>query len=198
MLMMLTIVSCTQDDSQSIESDGTITNQIDNLIEQIEAKGEVTKEEKMKIELLMYLASQASSGNNEKDKSHSNTVNNQGTDVPFAVIDQVPIYPGCEGLAGNEEQKKCMSEKIQEHVQKNFNTTMGKELGLTGQNRVIVQFKINKNGEIVDVKSRAPHPKLEEEAKRVINSIPQMIPGKQRGKEVGVMYSLPIVFQVGE
>ncbi|CAM4331348.1 M56 family metallopeptidase [Gillisia hiemivivida] len=198
MLMMLTIVSCTQDDSQSIESDGTITNQIDNLIEQIEAKGEVTKEEKMKIELLMYLASQASSGNNEKDKSHSNTVNNQGTDVPFGVIEQVPLYPGCENLGSNEEQKKCMSQKIQEHVQENFNTNMGKELGLTGQNRVIVQFKINKNGEIIEVRSRAPHPKLEEEAKRVINSIPQMIPGKQNGTAIGVVYSLPIVFQVGE
>lgn len=84
------------------------------------------------------------------------------------------------------------------HVQENFNIKLGKEVGLTGVNRVIVQFKIDNTGKIIDVKSRAPHPKLEEEAKRVINSLPQMTPGEQNGKAVGVMYSLPIVFQVNE
>lgn len=117
-------------------------------------------------------------------------------DVPFALIDQVPLFPGCESLSSNEEQKKCMSQKIQEHVQKNFNANMGSGLGLTGINRVIVQFKINKDGKIADVKARAAHPILKEEGIRVINSLPQMVSGKQNGKAVGVMYSLPIVFQV--
>jgi len=117
-------------------------------------------------------------------------------DVPFAVIEDVPIYPGCENLRNNNERKKCMSEKVQEFVQKKFNTDLGSQLGLTGINRVIVQFKIDKNGNITDVRSRAPHPRLEQEAARVINSLPKMKPGKQRGKPVGVMYSLPIVFQV--
>lgn len=117
-------------------------------------------------------------------------------DVPFAVIENVPIFPGCENLSNNEQRKKCMSEKVQEFVQRRFNTDLGSQLGLTGVNRVIVQFKIDKQGNITDVRSRAPHPRLEQEAARVINSLPKMQPGKQRGKPVGVMYSLPIVFQV--
>ncbi len=117
-------------------------------------------------------------------------------DVPFAVIENVPIFPGCENLSNNDQRKKCMSEKVQEFVQRKFNTDLGSQLGLTGVNRVIVQFKIDKNGNITDVRSRAPHPRLEQEAARVINSLPKMQPGKQRGKPVGVMYSLPIVFQV--
>lgn len=117
-------------------------------------------------------------------------------DVPFAVIENVPIYPGCEGMKNNNERKACMSEKIQEFVQRKFNTDLGGQLGLSGVNRVIVQFKIDKNGNIADVRSRAPHPRLEEEAARVINSLPKMEPGRQRGQAVGVMYSLPIVFQV--
>lgn len=126
------------------------------------------------------------------------TPRSDGEDVPFAVIEQVPVFPGCEDLGSNEEQKKCMSENITEFVSKNFNTALGKELGLTGVNRVIVQFKIDKNGNITDVRSRAPHPDLEDEAERVINSLPQMQPGQQDGQNVGVMYSLPIVFQVNE
>lgn len=118
--------------------------------------------------------------------------------VPFAVIEQVPVFPGCENLSSNDEQKKCMSEKIQDYVNKNFNTSLGKELNLSGVNRIIVQFKIDKQGNIAEVRSRAPHPDLEIEAERVINSLPSMEPGKQGGVEVGVMYSLPIVFQVGE
>jgi len=117
-------------------------------------------------------------------------------DVPFAVIENVPIYPGCENLSNNDQRKKCMSEKVQEFVQRKFNTDLGSQLGLSGVNRVIVQFKIDKNGNITDVRSRAPHPRLEQEAARVINSLPKMQPGRQRGKPVGVMYSLPIVFQV--
>ena len=122
----------------------------------------------------------------------------QATDLPFAVIEQVPVFPGCENLASNEDMKKCMSAKIDEIVRKKFNADLGSQLGLTGVIRVIVQFKIDKNGNVTDVRSRAPHPALEDEALRVINSLPQMQPGQQGGQNVGVMYSLPIVFQVGE
>jgi len=117
-------------------------------------------------------------------------------DVPFAVIEDVPIFPGCENLSNNDQRKKCMSEKVQDFVNKKFNTDLGSQLGLSGVNRIIVQFKIDKNGNITEVRSRAPHPRLEQEAARVINALPKMKPGKQRGKPVGVMYSLPIVFQV--
>lgn len=117
-------------------------------------------------------------------------------DVPFAVIENVPIFPGCESMTNNEARKKCMSEKVQEFVTRRFNTDLGSQLGLTGVNRVIVVFKIDKTGAITDVRARAPHPRLEQEAARVINMLPKMQPGKQRGKAVGVSYSLPIVFQV--
>lgn len=116
--------------------------------------------------------------------------------VPFTLIEDVPVYPGCEGLETNEELRKCMSDKITRFVNKNFNTSMGIQLGLSGRNRVNVIFKIDEYGNVVEARSRAVHPKLEEEAKRVINLLPQMQPGKQRGKAVPVSYSLPIIFQL--
>jgi len=117
-------------------------------------------------------------------------------DVPFAVIENVPVYPGCEKKKSNAEKKKCMSEKIQKFVQKKFNTDLAGDLGLEGRQRISVQFKIDKNGNVVNVRARAPHPKLQQEAIRVVKALPKMIPGKQRGKAVGVLYSLPILFQV--
>jgi protein TonB len=117
-------------------------------------------------------------------------------DVPFAVIESVPIFPGCEGLNNNEERKQCMSKKISQFVNKNFDTGLAADLGLSGVNRVYVQFKIDKSGNITNVAARAPHPRLQSEGERVIKKLPKMKPGQQRGQNVGVLYSLPITFQV--
>jgi bla regulator protein blaR1 len=116
--------------------------------------------------------------------------------VPFAVIDQVPIYPGCED---SQNQKKCLSNKITELVNKKFNAQLPKELGLIpGRKRIFVLFEIDKTGKVVGIRARAPHKELEVEAIRVIKLIPQMKPGIHRGKVVAVKYSLPIVFNVAK
>ncbi len=117
-------------------------------------------------------------------------------DVPFAVIENVPIFPGCESMTNNNDRKTCMSEKVSQLVNKKFNTELGADLGLSGVNRIYVSFKIDKNGNITSIQSRAPHPRLQTEAERVIKLLPKMTPGKQRGKPVGVLYSLPITFKV--
>jgi len=117
------------------------------------------------------------------------------SEVPFAVIENVPIFPGCES-GNNDAKRKCMSDKITAFVQKKFNTDIAGDLGLTGKQRISVIFKIDQNGNVTGVRSRAPHPRLEKEAARVINLLPKMKPGKQRGKAVIVPYSLPILFQV--
>jgi protein TonB len=116
-------------------------------------------------------------------------------DVPFFIIEQVPVYPGCKG--NKEELRKCMQQKIKEHVAKNFNVDLAQDLGLTpGVKRIFVMFVIDKNGTISGVQSRAPHKSLQKEGERVIKSLPKMKPGEQRGRPVGVRYSLPIVFEV--
>ncbi|WP_026914146.1 energy transducer TonB [Christiangramia portivictoriae] len=116
--------------------------------------------------------------------------------VPFKFIEDVPLFPGCENLDDNSERKSCMSEKISSFVGKEFDTRLGEKLGLTGVNLVTVLFVVNTQGEIEQVQARAPHPKLEEEAKRVISKLPKMKPGKQRGKAVPVSYAIPIRFKV--
>ncbi|MBC3758375.1 energy transducer TonB [Hyunsoonleella sp. SJ7] len=116
-------------------------------------------------------------------------------EVPFAVVEKVPVFPGCEN--GNKNDKKnCMSKKISDFVSRTFNTELASELGLSGRQRVNVIFKIGKTGGITDVRARANHPLLEEEAKRVIGLLPKMKPGMQRGRTVTVPYSLPIIFQI--
>jgi beta-lactamase regulating signal transducer with metallopeptidase domain len=117
-------------------------------------------------------------------------------DVPFAIIENVPTYPGCTGTS--EERKACMQASITSFVNENFNTNLARELGLSGKHIIGVQFKINKNGRVESIQSRARDPRLQEEAARVINLLPRMEPGLQRGKEVSVIYALPIIFEIAE
>ncbi|OIQ37040.1 MAG: hypothetical protein BM563_09500, partial [Bacteroidetes bacterium MedPE-SWsnd-G1] len=57
-------------------------------------------------------------------------------------------------------------------------------------------FKILKTGNIEIVGVRAPHPDLEKETRRDIGLLPEIKPGKFDGKEVNVMYMLPITFNI--
>ena len=116
-------------------------------------------------------------------------------DVPFAIIEEVPVYPGCKGT--NAEKKACMVDEITKHVGRKYNTGLAGDLGLPpGRKKVYVQFKIDKTGNIVDVRARGPHARLEKEAIRVVEELPKMTPGKQRGRAVGVKYTLPITLVV--
>ena len=111
-------------------------------------------------------------------------------------VEEVPVFPGCEGLSDNDSRKQCFGEKVNKLVSRTFDSNLGEELGLTGLHRIYVSFKVEKDGNVKVIGVRAPHPKLEEEAKRVIEAFPELIPGKQGGRPVGVTYSLPITFRV--
>ncbi|OGS73899.1 MAG: hypothetical protein A3F91_14005 [Flavobacteria bacterium RIFCSPLOWO2_12_FULL_35_11] len=117
-------------------------------------------------------------------------------DVAFVVIENVPIYPGCKG--DNAALRACFSDQITKFVSEKFNIELAADLGLVPGSiqKIFVVFKIDKNGSITDINARAPHKKLQDEAIRVINLLPKMIPGRQRGRPVGVKYGLPIVFKV--
>ncbi len=116
--------------------------------------------------------------------------------VPLSIIEEVPVYPGCEN-GSREERINCLNEKTRNTFQRNFNVDLTKNLGLSkGEKKIVIFFKINEAGEIVDINARAPHPILKKEALRVASLLPKMKPGRQRGKTVGVKYTLPISFVV--
>ncbi|MDG1398223.1 MAG: energy transducer TonB [Polaribacter sp.] len=116
-------------------------------------------------------------------------------DVSFMIIEDVPVFPGCKG--NKAALKKCFSQKVQKHFSRKFDADLPNELGLApGRKRVFISFKIDKQGNIVNVQARAPHPKIKSEVVSVMNKLPKMKPGRQRGKPVGVKYSIPFTLVV--
>ena len=115
-------------------------------------------------------------------------------DVPFAIIEDVPLFPGCERVS-KSERRKCFQEQIQKHISKNFRyPEIAQEMGIQG--RVFVQFMIGKDGNISGIRTRGPDKNLEKEANRIISKLPRMTPGKQRGRPVRVPFSIPITFRL--
>ncbi|MCL5126843.1 M56 family metallopeptidase [Algibacter sp. L4_22] len=195
---MLVYTSCEKGDGKTLNDEANIEILISDLQSKLETRDGFSDSEREAVKNLI-------SAMMKKDKVWSEGIPNNGSDVmldnvqvPFAVVEHVPVFPSCEGLESNVEKKACMSKGIQELVAKNFNTKLADSLGLKGRQRINVVFVINKKGEVEGVRSRAPHPALETEAIRVIKTLPKMIPGEQKGKKVNVPYSLPIVFQVKE
>lgn len=116
-------------------------------------------------------------------------------DVSFAIIEEVPQFPGCTGT--RQEKSDCLNMSLKKHMVRNFNSELAGKLGLSpGKKKIWINFKIDKKGFVTDVKARAPHPKLKAEAIRVVNKIPRMKPGRQKGKAVGMKYTLPITFNI--
>ena len=115
-------------------------------------------------------------------------------DVPFAIIEDVPLYPGCERVP-KSERRNCFQKEIQKHINKNFRyPEIAQEMGIQG--RVFVQFTIQKDGSISGIRTRGPDKNLEKEANRIISKLPRMTPGKQRGRPVRVPFSIPITFKL--
>lgn len=112
--------------------------------------------------------------------------------VPFSVIENVPVFPGCENA---KDKRVCFNTMMQKHISKTFRyPEISQEMGVQG--RVSVMFTIQKDGSIGNVRMRGPDKNLEKEAARIIDKLPKMTPGMQRGKAVRVPFSIPINFKL--
>ena len=99
----------------------------------------------------------------------------------FMVVEDMPQFPGGD---------------VTKWLAKNTKYPMiAQENGIQG--KVFVQFVIEKDGSISNVRVMRPvDPSLDKEAVRVVSSMPKWKPGKQRGKAVRVSYTVPINFQL--
>ena len=101
----------------------------------------------------------------------------------FEVVERMPQFPG--GVAAQVE-----------YFKKNLRyPAEAKKAGTQG--RVVVQFFVNKDGNISNVKVlRGVDPALDAEAVRLVNSMPKWKPGMQKGKAVTVKYTVPVLFKL--
>ncbi len=99
----------------------------------------------------------------------------------FTIVEEMPSFPG-----GEPAMMKFLANNIKYPA-------IAKDANIQGT--VYVTFVVNEKGEVKDVKVlRSIGGGTDEEAIRVVQSMPKWKPGKQRGKAVKVQYNLPIRF----
>ena len=98
-------------------------------------------------------------------------------------VEQMPSFPGGMGAL-----MSWLNQNIKYPV-------IAAENGVEG--RVIVQFVVEKDGSITDVKiAKSVDPSLDKEATRVVSSMPHWIAGRQNGNPVRVKYTVPVTFKL--
>jgi len=122
--------------------------------------------------------------------------NNSNDDDLYKVVEEMPRFPGCENQGDKEEKKKCAEDKMNQHLYQNLAyPKIARENGIDGM--VVLQFVIEKDGKISNAKIiRDIGAGCGEAALNVVNSMPAWIPGKQRGKNVRVLYTMPVRFKL--
>ena len=108
---------------------------------------------------------------------------NESDKKPFDVVEQMPQFPG-----GPAALMEYLSKNVRypEEAYKN---------GIQG--RVIATFVIEKDGSITEARVvKSVDSQIDAEALRVVNSMPNWIPGRQNGEPVRVKYTVPITFKL--
>ena len=117
----------------------------------------------------------------ESDEDEEIEIEEEDDEEFFMVVENMPEFPG--GDLG-------LMKYIQKHVKY---PAIAKEYNITG--KVYVSFIVDKSGKVTNVKIvRGVDKNLDAEAVRVVKSLPKYKPGKQRGKAVRVMFTIPINF----
>lgn len=113
----------------------------------------------------------------------ANTNGKANSGQVFDVVEEMPQYPG-----GMEALMSYLGENMKYPADAEKNKIEG---------RVIISFVIDKEGNVKDAEVvRSVSPSIDAEALRVVNGMPQWIPGKQKGKPVNVKYTLPLSFRL--
>lgn len=113
--------------------------------------------------------------------------------IPYGIVEKKPIFKECENLTNNE-QALCFKKQIDKHIA----THLRYPIEFCGQGRVFVSFCIGTDGfsKVLRVNSLGLPKVFENEAKRIIESLPCLIAGQQNGKPVAVTFAYPVKFIV--
>ena len=110
-------------------------------------------------------------------------------------LDDVPMFRSCKNVF-KSQRRECFQNKMTKHIRKHFYyPKYAFNRGIQG--RVFVQFIIEKDGSISEIKTRGADKSLEKAALKIIKKLPKLIPGKANGKPVRVPYSIPITWKLG-
>ena len=143
---------------------------------------------------------------NKKDVSIDDNPNpntavgkNEGPVTPpnINTVEQLPMFKACKGLS-RSEQKACFDEQLSKIISRNL-VYPESDYENKRQGRAIIEFVIDENGNITNVRpvnENGATPEMKKAAEKAVKKIPQLIPAKQGNNNVRIKYAIPISFRI--
>ena len=101
-----------------------------------------------------------------------------------------PVWIGCEDAG---DTKTCFNNMLMKHIKENIKYSKNAK-GEWIRGKAVVKMEVNEEGKVVVNSVESKHPELKAEAKRLMESIPEMTPGKLAGKPKAIKYTIPLTF----
>lgn len=113
----------------------------------------------------------------------------------FTIVEDMPTWPTCADIKDKTEREQCHQKELLTYLGSIKYPEIAKDNDIEG--KVYIQYVINKEGKVQDVTVvRSADDILDEAAVKHLQNLPQLSPGKQRGKAVSVQFIVPINFQL--
>nr|HMU02968.1 TonB family protein [Saprospiraceae bacterium] len=133
-------------------------------------------------------------------KSFKGCILEEPVNEVFKVVEQMPRFPGCENEVSEHEKKDCSNRKMLDYIYSHLKyPAEAKDKSIEGN--VVAQFTINKDGSISDIniirEIGGGCGQAVIEMLQSMNDMPEKwVPGKQAGRNVNVLYTLPVKFKM--
>lgn len=101
-----------------------------------------------------------------------------------------PVWPGCEDSA---DKKSCFNKMLMQHIKENIKYSKN-DKGEWIRGKAVVKMEVTEDGNVAVNSVDSKYPELKAEAKRLMESIPTMTPGKLAGKPKAIKYTIPLTF----
>ncbi len=101
-----------------------------------------------------------------------------------------PVWVGCED---SKDKKACFNKSLMQHIRENIKYSKN-DKGEYIRGKATVSMVVNEEGNVVVNSVESKYPELKTEAKRLMESIPTMTPGKLGGKPKAIKYTIPLTF----
>ncbi|MEO0404039.1 MAG: TonB family protein [Bacteroidota bacterium] len=117
-------------------------------------------------------------------------------EVDLIRVEIMPHFADCKNVKNRDQQEMCTNQEIIRFIAKNVHYPRHLvDAGIEG--KVYVSFVVSKSGKVENVKiERGVHPRLDKEAIKAVEQLPQFIPGEQQGQKARVIYNIPVNFKI--
>jgi len=116
----------------------------------------------------------------------------------FRNVQNIPTINKCSSDLNKDDLRECVEKNIKKYITRKFDMSIAEKNLNSGKHTIFAKFIIDKIGRTVNIRVHSKNEKVSNHLKKVINSLPKMIPANHNGKKVNTAYGFPLIFRIDD